>query len=173
MFCLNCHTNAFANVGSKKIIHRSMFLVDKNWPKIILDDIEKMDQNFDMCTSCDNKIDEELLKFEDFETLQFYTTSLFLLKKLYIKSIKASIFFNFITNEEIIHHTKYLVRENRNFSLYLNDFLKRTYKYDHKIFSAYWKGANYYYYKIFDFYLQEPFPKEYFNLNLITDLPLL
>jgi len=173
MFCQKCHDNAFANAGKeKKIINISIIVIDNSWPRIIVKDLENFNQNFDLCENCDNKVNEEMIKIADEETSQIYLSTLFLLKKLYIDSIRASLFFNFIVSPKVLHHTKHLMRENQHFTLYLKDFLSCTYGYDYKIFSDHWQGTNYYYQMLFDSLLVEKFPIHYFNLKLIRNLPL-
>lgn len=173
MFCQKCHDNAFTNAGKeKKIINISTIMADSNWPRIIVKDLENFNQNFDLCTKCINKVDEEMIKIDDEETFQIYLSALFLLKKLYIDSIRASLFFNFIVSPDMIHHTQYLMRENQHFALYLKDFLSCTYGYNYKIFSNQWQGTNYYYQMLFDNLLVEKLPIHYFNLKLTRDLPL-
>lgn len=173
MFCQKCHDNAFANAGKeKKTIKLSKILNDSSWPVIIVKDLENFNQNFDLCKNCDIKVGEEMIKLADEQTLQVYLHSLFLLKKLYMKSIKAALFFNFITSPNMLHHTQYLMRENENFALYLKEFLSCTYSYDYKVFSIHWKGTNYYYHLLFEDLFVEKLPLHYFNLSLIRDLPL-
>jgi hypothetical protein len=172
MFCKACHGEAFKNVGKPKKVKFDTLLNDEKWPKKIIADIEKINPNFNLCPKCDNKVDEELIKFQDDNKLQLYLYSLFLLKKLYIDSIKAALFFNFITNPGTLHHTQYLIRENKNFEFYLRYFLSHTYNHDQKIFSIYWKGSNYYNMLLFDNLLCDTFDVSNFNLKLINDCPI-
>lgn len=171
MCCKECHDSLWKEIDQNTDIS---ILVEKNkWPVILVNKLEKiiMDfANFAICGSCDQVTSEEIINSIEDDSLHKYVYFSNMLKKMYLKSIAISLFFNTLTKEDVLQHSKQLIKTNNHFYFYIRNLLLKTNNHEEKIYSTTWKGAKYYYYLLFEEVLVETSLP--FEINLINDFPI-